>query len=129
SVDAPARPERPELKDLGQGRFALHGDMSFATVSELLDSSEELFEDHTELDVDLAGVTRTDSAGLALLLEWINWANHSVREIRFRNIPDKIRRIARATEVEDLLHIGERWTGFIEPTIVDEEHKGNGRGR
>ena len=112
---------RPDLRDLGQGHFELHGDMTFATVNGILDRSEDLFDDHTEIDVDLAGVTRTDSAGLALLLEWINWANHSVREISFRNIPDKIRRIAQATEVEDLLHIGERWTGFIEPTIVREK--------
>ena len=112
---------QPELRDLGQGHFELHGDMTFKTVTQILDRSEDAFDDHTELDVDLAGVTRTDSAGLALLLEWINWANHSVREIRFRNIPDKIRRIARATEVEDLLSIGERWTGFIEPTIVREK--------
>lgn len=113
--------DTPELRDLGQGHFEVVGDMTFATVGALLDRSEEAFEDHTELDLDLAQVSRTDSAGLALLLEWINWANHSVREIRFRNIPDKIRRIARATEVEDLLSIGERWTGFIEPTIVREQ--------
>ncbi|MEM1263958.1 MAG: STAS domain-containing protein [Pseudomonadota bacterium] len=117
-----SRPATPELRDLGKGRFALHGDMTFTTVGQILDRSETMFEDHTELDVDLSGVTRTDSAGLALLLEWINWANHSVREIRFRNVPDKICRIARATEVEDLLRLGERWTGFIEPTIAADDN-------
>ncbi len=111
----------PQLIDKGQGRFQLEGDMSFSTAQDLLESSEALFEDYTEIEVDLSQVARTDSAGLALMLEWINWANHSVREIRFENIPDKIRNIARATEVEDLLHIGERWTGFIERTIVEEE--------
>ncbi len=118
-----AAPTAPELRDKGHGRFSLHGDMSFATVGELLDRSEDLFDDYTELEIDLLNVTRTDSAGLALLLEWINWANHSVREIRFENIPEKIRCIARATEVEDLLHIGERWTGFIEATIVEDSEQ------
>lgn len=108
------------LEDLGQGRFAVKGDMGFNTAGYLLERSEDLFEDYTEIEVDLLAVTRTDSAGLALMLEWINWANHSVREIRFLNIPKKIRAIARATEVEDLLHVGERWTGFIEATIAED---------
>lgn len=110
----------PQIIDKGHGRFQIEGDMSFSTAALLLDSSESLFEDYTEIEVDLSQVARTDSAGLALMLEWINWANHSVREIRFENIPAKIRNIARATEVEDLLHIGERWTGFIERTVVEE---------
>ncbi len=112
---------KPQIIDKGRGRFQIDGDMSFATAAQLLESSEAMFEDYTEIEVDLSQVARTDSAGLALMLEWINWANHSVREIRFENIPAKIRNIARATEVEDLLHIGERWTGFIERTVVEEE--------
>lgn len=112
---------RSELLDKGDGRFVLEGDMSFTTAQQLLEQSGKLFEDYTEIEVDLSSVTRSDSAGLALMLEWINWANHSVREIRFENIPEKIKNIARATEVEDLLRIGERWTGFIERTMVDED--------
>ena len=66
------------------------------------------------IEVDLSGVTATDSAGLALLLEWITWANHTVREIRFLEMPTKIDAIARTTEVEGLLRRGERWAGFID---------------
>ena len=103
-----------ELKDLGEGKFALSGDMSFDTAGSILRESEQLFEQHTLLTVDLDGVTHTDSAGLALLLEWITWANHTVREIRFDNMPEKILAIARTTEVDSLLKRGERWVGFIE---------------
>ena len=102
------------LEDLGEGRFALSGDMTFETADKILKSSESPFEDHTQLEIDLAGVTASDSAGLALLLEWVTWANHSVREIRFTNVPEKISAIARTTEVEPLLMRGERWSGFIE---------------
>ena len=66
------------------------------------------------LEVDLSGITHTDSAGLALLLEWITWANHTVREIRFEGMPEKIDAIAKTTEVDSLLKRGERWVGFIE---------------
>ena len=67
------------------------------------------------MTIDLSGgITHTDSAGLALLLEWITWANHTVREIRFDDMPEKILAIAKTTEVDSLLKRGERWVGFIE---------------
>ncbi|MDZ7643850.1 MAG: STAS domain-containing protein [Woeseiaceae bacterium] len=102
------------LEDLGDGRFSLSGTMGFSTADQILRESEGLFEEHTRIEIDLQGVDATDSAGLALLLEWITWANHTVREIRFVNTPQKITAIARTTEVEDLLTRGERWSGFIE---------------
>jgi phospholipid transport system transporter-binding protein len=103
-----------ELQDLGEGRFALTGEITFETAERVLLASEEPFEQHTRIEVDLAGVTIADSAGLALLLEWITWANHTVREIRFLSMPERILAIARTTEVEQLLRRGERWAGFIE---------------
>lgn len=107
------------IGDLGDGRFAVSGEMTFNTAEKILKASESLFEDHTQLEVDLSDVTMSDSAGLALLLEWVTWANHSVREIRFTGMPEKILAIARTTEVENLLTRGERWSGFIEAPEED----------
>jgi phospholipid transport system transporter-binding protein len=105
---------RYELIDNGDGNFSLKGEMTFATAGDILRDSEQPFEKHTRIEVDLSGVTDTDSAGLALLLEWITWANHTVREIRFTGVPQIIDAIARTTEVDNLLSKGERWSGFIE---------------
>jgi len=102
------------LEDHGGGRFSLSGRMTFDTAGQILRASGGLFEEHTRIEVDLSGVEETDSAGLALLLEWITWANHTVREIRFTEMPEKISAIAKTTEVEHLLKRGERWSGFIE---------------
>ncbi|CAN5318768.1 hypothetical protein BH24PSE2_BH24PSE2_00620 [soil metagenome] len=102
------------FESLGGGGFAIHGDLTFETVTEALEMSRELFEDHSRIEIDLSGVTESDSAGLALLLEWINWAKHYVREVRFHDIPRPLRAIAEISEVEDLLRVGERWTGPIE---------------
>ena len=88
--------------------------MSFVTAERILQASEEPFEHHTRIEVDLSGITQADSAGLALLLEWITWANHTVREIRFTGMPNRILAIAKTTEVDALLGRGERWSGFIE---------------
>lgn len=103
-----------ELSDLGDGRFALKGEMSFVTAERILHVSEKPFERHTLIEVDLSGVQKSDSAGLALLLEWITWANHTVREIRFIKMPERVLAIAKTTEVDHLLQRGERWAGFIE---------------
>ena len=111
---------RFEFRDLGEGHFAVEGEMSFSTVSSILRESLDKFEDHTMIEVNLGGVDKTDSAGLALLLEWITWANHTVREIHFRNIPEKISNIAQTSDVDELLTVGERWVGFIEDRGEDE---------
>jgi phospholipid transport system transporter-binding protein len=103
-----------ELAETENGKFALRGKMTFRTAGDILRASEEPFEKHTRIEVDLSGVTHTDSAGLALLLEWFTWANHTVREIRFTGVPVKIDAIAKVTEVDGLLTKGERWSGFIE---------------
>ena len=103
-----------ELQDLGDGRFALSGEMSFDSAERILRASEKPFEEHTQLEIDLSGVTVSDSAGLALLLEWVTWANHTVREIRFEGMPERVMAIAKTTEVDGLLSRGERWAGFIE---------------
>ncbi len=109
-----AQVARYNFEDRGNGHFALSGDMTFDTAGLILDESESLFDEHTRIEVDLSAVKETDSAGLALLLEWITWANHTVREIRFLGTPEKINAIAKTTEVADLLKRGERWAGFIE---------------
>jgi phospholipid transport system transporter-binding protein len=103
-----------ELKELGEGRFALLGEMTFDTAEKILRTSEAPFERYTRIEVDFHDVTDSDSAGLALLLEWITWANHTVREIRFVSLPERIVAIAKTTEVDNLLNRGERWSGFIE---------------
>lgn len=102
------------IEDLGDGRFSISGEMTFETAEKMLRASERLFDEHSQIEVDLTDITDSDSAGLALLLEWVTWANHSVREIRFTGMPEKILAIAKTTEVEPLLARGERWSGFID---------------
>ncbi len=91
----------------GPGRFTLSGVFGFATARAILEASEPAFAACETVVVDLAGVTQADSAGLAVLLEWVTWAHHAGREIRFQTMPRSIRAIARISEVEGLLEPGE----------------------
>lgn len=92
-----------ELSELGDGRFALRGNVSFQTAEDILDSSEKLFDGLSNIEVDLSAVERTDSAGLALLLEWMSRAALARSEIRFLDIPEKIKAIAVTADISDLL--------------------------
>lgn len=94
---------RVEFEDLGEGRFALSGELSFDTATAALERGRALFSDQKNILLDLAGVTRTDSAGLALLLEWVNWARNNERGIAFSNIPAQIMCIAQISEMEHML--------------------------
>jgi phospholipid transport system transporter-binding protein len=97
-----------KLEALGGGRFRISGAMTFSNVTAILEASKELFGETPLIKLDLSGVAQGDSAGLALLLEWINWSTAYGREIRYSGIPSQILAIARISEVEDLLQAGER---------------------
>jgi len=102
-----------QFEDLGDGKFALHGSLTYDTVARALYLSKDLFEDHATIELDLTDIAEGDSAGLGVLLEWVNWAKNFVREIRYVNIPRQIVAIAQISEVDDMLSKGERWTGII----------------
>ena len=53
------------LEDLGEGKFALSGDVNFETAERILKASEKPFDEHTQIEIDLSDVKDSDSAGLA----------------------------------------------------------------
>ena len=93
----------------GEGRYAISGELSFDSVSALLaESRTTLFAaPAVELEVDLGEVSRADSAGLALLVEWMRMAAAQATPIRFSHLPPQLLAIARAGELEGLLPLGE----------------------
>ena len=91
------------LQEHGDGRFSLGGQVSFHTAETILRESARLFAAHDRIRIDLSAVERTDSAGLALLLEWISQASQSGKQIAFDEIPEKIHAIAETAEIDELL--------------------------
>jgi phospholipid transport system transporter-binding protein len=92
-----------DWQDKGEGRFALSGEMSFETANQILRASELLLGQHASLEIDLAGVGKADSAGLALMLEWKAQAGQRGAEMRFLNIPKSLQAVAKTSEVDQLL--------------------------
>ena len=96
-----------EFEALGGGRFAIRGAFGFKTVTAILERSRQLFDEVAVIKVDFSGVSDADSAGLALLLEWVSWARSARREMRFFDIPSQIQAVARISEVDEFLHTAE----------------------
>lgn len=92
-----------ELDSGEAGTFRLRGDVTFHTAQRILERSEKLFARDGDIEVDLSAVERTDSSGLALLLEWINQACKAGRKIHFSAVPEKIMAIAETAEISELL--------------------------
>ncbi len=92
------------LEALGNGRFKVRGPLDAETVTELLERSEEAFRGADTIELDLSGVPEGDSAGLALLIEWIRRARKQNQQLRFKNIPTQIAALARISQVDELLN-------------------------
>ncbi len=69
------------------GEIKVSGDLTFSSVTPLLAESVEYFEPQSALLIDLAAVTHADSAGVALLLEWMQMAKRQNLKLSFSHIP------------------------------------------
>jgi phospholipid transport system transporter-binding protein len=99
---------RAKLESLGNGQFRVSGVLDASTAREVMEQSESRFAQSKEIDIDLGGVGESDSAGLALLIEWLRAARQGGQAIRFANVPAQIEALARISEVEDLICGGEK---------------------
>ena len=86
------------------GGYLLSGELSFATVPNAWANTEALFITPDPLVLDFAGITRCDSAALALLLEWIRLARRQeAKKVIYRHLPEQLLAVARVSGVENLL--------------------------
>jgi phospholipid transport system transporter-binding protein len=93
--------------EAGPDRLDVRGSLTFATARAAFDAGlRVLGKGKSTLQVDCAGVTESDSAGLAVLIEWLASATRLGRELRFTNLPDGIRAAAEISEVEGVLGVG-----------------------
>ena len=93
------------FEDLGKGRFRLTGHLGFDSASHALVQSRHLFADHKRIVLDLSGIESTDSAGLALLVEWTGWARREKRKLTFSHVPGQALALAKISEVDELLPV------------------------
>jgi phospholipid transport system transporter-binding protein len=100
-----ARKVNVAISEPSPGRVSVNGELTFATAREarqlgllVLESSRA-----ERIVVDCAGVARGDSAGLAVLLDWLAWGRRKSRPLALENLPASLLAIARISEVDGML--------------------------
>jgi phospholipid transport system transporter-binding protein len=95
------------INPMDDGGWRISGELVFATVPTLLAQGPRLFNGQQGLVIDFGGVTRADSAGLALMLEWLEVCRRAGRSLHFRCVPQSLLDIARVSNVSKLLPLTE----------------------
>lgn len=91
------------------GSVQINGEMTFDSTAKLYRELEDRFTGERPVTgIDLAGVERADSSGLALLLEWQAMARLQQLKLHISNAPDNLLKLARLCEADTLLDISGR---------------------
>ncbi len=98
------------------GSYSLQGELGFGSVTAIWREVEQTVDFAANGRLDLAGVQRADSAGVALLLAWTRRARQAGGHVAFSRVPDQIRAIADACGVREIL--------ALESSVSDTEQQG-----
>jgi phospholipid transport system transporter-binding protein len=90
--------------DQGAGHFVVDGDLTFSTIDKQSVKSFSFLKAAKEITIDLGRVSCTDSAGLALMIEWIKYTRHNKTQLRFKNIPDQLLTLAKLSGLDKTSH-------------------------
>jgi len=92
-----------QLNKQENGSIAVTGCLGFSEVAVLLKSSSVFFNGQDGLIFDLSAVEKSDSAGLALLVEWMSMAKKSSQSLAFQGTPKQMLDIARVSGLDQVL--------------------------
>jgi phospholipid transport system transporter-binding protein len=83
--------------------LVVSGELNFVTVVNLWKDSLPKLNNYSTLHFNLANVTASNSAGLALILEWIKYAKRHNKPISFTNIPEHLTSILQVAGMQQMM--------------------------
>src|SRR5579864_7537062 len=74
----------------GEGGIAAQGPLNFASARRACELGERALAEAPagKLEIDCRGITVSDSAGLAVLLQWLGLAKRAHRSLRYTGLPE-----------------------------------------
>ena len=90
----------PTSLESNNGISVVKGDLTFETVPQIIDSDIMTGD---RVVIDLSGVTRSDSSGLALLVHWFRLGKSQSISVEFHNIPQNMMALAMVSNLDDVL--------------------------
>jgi phospholipid transport system transporter-binding protein len=92
------------LESIASGQYRLSGAVTVANAAALQRQGLSAFGgERGHFSIDLAAVAPIDSAGLALLIDWLAAAQAAGASLSYLHLPAPARKLARLSEVEALL--------------------------
>ena len=92
-----------ELRNTDANRAQLLGDLLNTTVVAVVDAGkQQITQADSRWTLDMSGVERVSSAGVALILEWLRTAQQNNIELRIENLPPHMRPILEISDLEPL---------------------------
>ncbi len=93
------------LREHGAGAAGLEGELDFASVPRLWPELAALIDQTPQLQLSLAGVTSSNSAALALLLEAAEHARQRQHSLSFADLPQGLIDLANLSNVAELVPV------------------------
>ena len=91
--------------DQATGVCKISGDLNVEHATDVFSSINFSNVEKDHIIVDLSGVQESDSAALAVMLEWANQANKSQKKISFTHVSDQLMRLIKMAELQKILNI------------------------
>ncbi len=91
------------IEPAAAGRLVASGELSFETAAQALRQGDGLITRGGTWVIDLSRIESGDSAGVAVLVEWLATARARDATLRYETIPPQMLAIARISDLEDLL--------------------------
>jgi phospholipid transport system transporter-binding protein len=107
-ADCAANRSAVALIEDSPGRFSARGRITFATARAARQAGISAFDTTTQqqIQVDCSGISASDSAGMAVLLDWLSAARRTGRSLQYQNLPVQVQAIARISDVLEMLERG-----------------------
>ncbi len=93
----------PRLTQESSGEYLLSGSLNFTTVTPLYREAH-IDLSGNQVSVSLRDVEHSDSAGLALLVEWVRLADRQQCALRYTDIPTHLQTLIDVTGLHPILN-------------------------
>ncbi len=91
-----------EILSSSKDNYIIKGDLTFSTINKQTMKVLNLQPSASIINIDLQQLGKIDSAGLALLIEWIKFARAYQTELRFEHIPAQLSALAKLSDISEI---------------------------
>ena len=99
---------QPHLEKIDAQQYAISGELTMKNVPQVAqDTAPVIASMSGEVSIDLSQITRADSAGLALLIDWLRIARRENVSLHFERLPEQLLQIVQVCDLHSVLPINQ----------------------